>query len=458
MVDQVPFGAARERRHMAHRLRATAAALLMGRGAGRAAAQTMLVRIVILGMNVLTGIISARLLGAAGRGEQTAIAMWPQLVPMCLTFGLPTALIYGAKRAPQREGSLVAAALMLGASGGLVAAALGYLAVPYWLGHLDSRVVLWSQVFMLVVPYGMISPLAQSIMEAHGKFAIENALIFAAALSTMCLLVGLGVAGAANPVTVAMAYTVGGVPAGIAGIGYATRLSRPAVRDLVPAARTLLHYGLRQYGSDLLAALSGNVDQFLVAGFLAPTMVGTYVVLASLCRVLNLIQQSIGVVLFPKIVGRPLHAMSEDVQRAVRVNVAISLLPTLIIGFGGARLIQLVYGHDFIATGLVIWLLLGDSLFGGISRLLAQTMMAAGRPGLVTLLNAVQFVICIPLSLLLLPRYQMAGVAGAMFAGTTLRLILMIVSYSVILDLPRPQLVLSYSDLRFIYARLRAPG
>jgi enterobacterial common antigen flippase len=458
MADRVSFGAAREGRSPAQRLWAAAAALLMGRGAGRAAAQTMLVRVVILGMNVVTGIISARLLGAAGRGEQAAIGMWPQLIPMCLTFGLPTALIYSAKRAPQREGRLFAAALMLGTTGGVLAAALGFLVVPYWLGHLDGRVVLWSQVFMLIVPYGMISPLAQSVMEAHGKFAIENALIFAAALSTMCLLVGLGLNGAANPVTVAMAYTVGGVPAGIAGIAYATRLSRPVASDLVAAARTLLHYGLRQYGSDLLAAFSGNVDQFLVTGFLAPSMVGTYVVLASLCRVLNLIQQSIGVVLFPRIVGRPLHAMSEDVQRAVRVNVAISLLPTLMIGFGGAKLIQLVYGHDFVATGIVIWLLLGDTLLGGISRLLAQTMMAAGRPGLVALLNAAQFMICIPLSLLLLPRYQMIGVAGAMFAGTTLRLILMIVSYSVILGLPRPQLVLSYSDLRFIYARLRAPG
>ncbi|HUN58308.1 MAG TPA: oligosaccharide flippase family protein [Candidatus Binataceae bacterium] len=433
--------------------------LLTGRGASGAAAQTMLVRVLILGINILTGILSARLLGATGRGEQAVIAMWPQLIPLCLTLGLPTSLVYGARRAPQRECSLFAAAMVLAASVGLVASALGCLAVPYWLGHLDVHVVQWSQVLMLVVPFGMISPLGQSIMEAHSKFAIENALVFASALSTVCLLLAIGAAGVANPVTVAMAYTVGGLPAGIIGVAYAARLARPAVRDFAAAAQTLLHYGLRQYGSDLLSTLSGNVDQLLVASFLSSRMVGIYIVSASLCRALSLIQQSIVTVLFPRIVGQPLNAMSDSVQRAVRVNLVISLVPTLAIGFGGAKLIQLVYGHDFVANDVVIWLILGDTLLGGVSRLLGQTMMAVGRPGVVTLLNSAQFAICIPLALVLLPHYQAVGVATAMLAGTTFRLILMVTSYSLVLGLPRPQLIFSFSDLRFICARLlRAPG
>jgi len=448
--------AASERLGMARRLQAVATLLLLGRGASGAAAQTMLVRMLILGMNILSGILSARLLGSVGKGEQAAIAMWPQLIPLCVTLGLPTSLVYGARRTPQHQGSLFAAALIVGGAIGLFAGVLGCLALPYWLGHLDYRVVLWGQVFMLVVPYGTISPLAQSIMEAHGRFATENALVFASALSTVCALIGIGALGLANPVTVAMAYTVAGVPAGIVGIVYAARLARPALRDVVVAARTLLHYGVRQYGSDVLAAFSANIDQFLVAGFLAPRMVGIYVVSASLCRMLNLIQQSIVTVLFPRIVGQPLPAISENVQRAVRVNLAISLLPVLVIGFGGARLIQFVYGQDFVASGIVIWLLLGDTVLGGVARLLGQTIMAVGRPGVVTLLSSAQFVLSIPMALILLPRYQMAGVAAAMLTGTTVRLIVMIASYSVVLGLPRPQLIFSYADLKFLCSRLRA--
>jgi enterobacterial common antigen flippase len=456
MTEFVPISGVGERQSALRRLRSAAAILMAGRGTGAAAAQTMLVRVLILGMNVLTGILSARLLGSAGKGEQTAIALWPQLIPWCLTLGLPTSLVYSIRRTPQKKGNLFAAALLLSGSVGLIAGVIGCIAVPYWLGRFDSHVVLCSQVLMLIVPLGMVWALAQSVMEAHGKFAVENALVFASALLTVCWLVGLGIFGVANPVTVAIAYIAGGTPAGIVGIGYAARLARPAVRDFIASARTLLHYGLRQYGSDLLGALSGNIDQFLVVSFLPPRMVGIYVVSVNLCRMLSLIQQSIAVVLFPKIVGQPLHAMSENVQRAARINVAISLLPALVIGLGGVKLIQWVYGHDFVASDILIWLILSETLLGGMSRLLAQTMMAIGRPGLVTLVNSAQFAISIPLSLILLPKFEMTGVAAAMLIGTMSRLVLMIASYSLILGLGRPQLLLSYSDLRSIYARLRA--
>jgi enterobacterial common antigen flippase len=456
MTDLGRSSAGSEGSGRVRRLQALAICLLAGRGAGPAAAQTMLARILLLGVNVASGVLSARLLGSAGKGEQTAIAMWPLLIPMCATLGLPTALVYSVRRTPHLDGSFFAAALMLSALVGVVAGILGFLWVPYWLGHLSGHVVLWSQAFMFLVPYGVTAPLALSIMEARGKFAAENAVVLASALSIVFLLIAFGVAGVANPVTVAMAYSLGGVPASLVAIVYAVRLVRPRVRGLVGAGRALLHYGIRQYGGDLFTVLSGNIDQFLAAGFLPPKMMGVYVVLASLCRLLNLVPQSIGVVLFPKIVGQPLRAISEDVGRAARVNLVMSLFPVLLIGLGGQRLIQIVYGYDFVTSGVVIWLLLGDALVGGISRLLAQTIMAIGRPGLVTLLNAAQFLVCVPLAVVLLPRYQITGVAAAMVISTTFRLLLTLASYPLILGLSRPRLVFWHSDLIFIRDRLRS--
>jgi len=165
MTEFAPFGAMRERRSAAHWLRAVAATLLVGRGAGAAAAQTMLVRALVLGINVFTGILSARLLGSVGKGDQAAIAMSQQLIRWCLARGLPTSLVYGARNDPERQGSLFSAAL--GSAIGLLRGALGCLAVLYRLDHFDFRVILRSQIFVLIVPYGIVS-----------------------AVSTVCLLVG----------------------------------------------------------------------------------------------------------------------------------------------------------------------------------------------------------------------------------------------------------------------------
>lgn len=438
------------------RVRTFAMSLLIGRGASAATVQTILVRFLLLGINILTGIASARLLGPIGKGEQTTIAMWSQLIPMCVTLGLPASLMFGARQNPQREGSLFAAALMLSASVGLIAGAIGAALLPYWLGRLDGRVILYSQIFMVFVPYGMVSMIMLSVIEAHGKFAVENALILASALWTIIAITLLGLTGTANSVTVAIAYASAGLPSGIVGLFYATRLARPRIHHIIGAGRTLLDFGLRQYGSDLFAALSGGVDQLLIAGFLAPKAFGIYVVILSLCRVLNLVQQSIVVVLFPKIIGLPPHSIVETVERAARVSIAISIVPTVMIGLGGGELIRLIYGQDFVAGAAVIWFLLCDTLLGGLTRILAQALMAMGRPGAITLLNAVQFAISIPLCLALLPRYEIAGVAAGMLAATALRFVLTLLLYPLVLGIPRPRLIISGSDVTFIYSRLKA--
>ena len=63
--------------------------VLRGRSGSAATLQTILTRLLILAINVGTGIITARLLGPEGRGEQAAMALWPQLLGYAMTLGLP---------------------------------------------------------------------------------------------------------------------------------------------------------------------------------------------------------------------------------------------------------------------------------------------------------------------------------------------------------------------------------
>ncbi len=95
--------------------------------------QTLLANILILGISFGTGIITARVLGPDGRGEQAAIVMWPQFLAYALTLGLPSALLYNLKRHPDAAPRLFAAALLLGTFMGGIATVVGVLLVPHWL-------------------------------------------------------------------------------------------------------------------------------------------------------------------------------------------------------------------------------------------------------------------------------------------------------------------------------------
>src|ERR687897_914095 len=78
-----------------------------------AVAQTLLANIFILGLNFVTGIITARLLGADGRGELAAIVVWSQFLSYALVLGLPSSLVFNLKRHPDRASGLFSAALIL---------------------------------------------------------------------------------------------------------------------------------------------------------------------------------------------------------------------------------------------------------------------------------------------------------------------------------------------------------
>jgi len=54
-----------------------------------AVVQTLLANVFIVGLNFGPGIITARLLGAYGRGELAAMILWPQFLSHALTLELP---------------------------------------------------------------------------------------------------------------------------------------------------------------------------------------------------------------------------------------------------------------------------------------------------------------------------------------------------------------------------------
>jgi O-antigen/teichoic acid export membrane protein len=436
-------------------IRPLLASLMTGRNAGGAAAQILLVRVFVLTVNIITGIASARLLGPAGKGEQVAMIMWPPLLSAGLTLGIPASLIYNLRRKQEHEGELFAAALILSSLIGLVGIVLGCAFLPFWFTHLDRASIACAQILMLFVPVATVFAITQSVLEAKNNFALSNAMALLSGALTILLIAGLALTRTASPITVASAYVVAGLPGSLVGLFCATRIVRPSFRRIIDRASVLLHFGLRQYGTDLCVVLAANIDQIFVSGFLPGKLFGIYIVVVNLCRLPNLVSQSFVTVLFPKLVGRPLGDATELVQQVCRVNIAVSLAPGLLIAVGGSRLIEVIYGPDFSVHSEIIWLLLTDTLFGGVARILSQALVAAGRPGLVTILNTAQLFAFVPLCFILLQHYQLAGVAAAALAATSLRLVLTMSCYPLVLSTRLPRLVFSGADLSFVHSRLR---
>jgi enterobacterial common antigen flippase len=75
-------------------------------------------------INVLTGVMTARMLGADGRGIYTAVSTWPQLFATLAVAGLNSAVVYRLRKSPERRAGITGAALVLCLASALICAAV----------------------------------------------------------------------------------------------------------------------------------------------------------------------------------------------------------------------------------------------------------------------------------------------------------------------------------------------
>ena len=93
------------------------------------------------------------------------------------------------------------------------------------------------------------------------------------------------------------------------------------------------------------------------------------------------------------------------------------------------------------------------TLAGSVS-VLAQAFMALGRPGIVTILQAVGLSFSIPLMLILIPRWGIKGAATALLVSTLARLVFVMAGFPIFLKTRLPNLLPQVADFDLLWQRL----
>src|ERR1700728_3333920 len=83
-------------------------------------------KLLVIGLNAATGILSARALAPVGRGELSAMILWCTFLASVFSFGLPSAFTYCLRRYPERLSELSGAALVLSLAVSTVACSVGF--------------------------------------------------------------------------------------------------------------------------------------------------------------------------------------------------------------------------------------------------------------------------------------------------------------------------------------------
>jgi O-antigen/teichoic acid export membrane protein len=415
-------------------------------GAAFSVIQSIAARCLMIGINAATGIVTARALKPEGRGELAALILWPSFLASVMTLGIPSSLIFNIRRDERNAGTYLGAATVLGSLLSIVAMLGGYVGLPWWLGKYPENIVHAAQGFLLVVPFTVFTLIGRGALEAGGKFAASNATWWASQLPTLAGLAVLAETGELTVFRAGLCYVLGGLPVCLWMLNRIRLLWSARFGGLGQAFRILLSYGIRSYGVDLCGTLALYVDQALVIALLAPGAMGNYVVALSLSRLLNVVQQSVTMVLFPKAASLGTEAAVELTGRAARVSTAIAGLGGAMVLLVGPLALRVLYGSDYAGAALTLRILIVEVVLSGCTLVLAQSFMALGRPGVVTVVQCLGLGLSIPLMLVLIPRMGTAGAATALLISTSARLVFTILSFRYFLGVRAPRLWMTWAE------------
>jgi O-antigen/teichoic acid export membrane protein len=342
----------------------------------------------------------------------------------------------------------------LSAVGGILAAFVGIVIIPYSLHTYPPDVIHFARMWVIVTPLALCAVTIMGQVQAADAFTNLNLFRVLSPLSVLAVLLVEKFTGVLTANHAALAYLLAGTPATIWIAIWAWKHFRPRFSSLLSTSRLLLGYGVRAWGVDLLGTIANQVDRILVVGMLNPESMGLYVVAQSAAGVLAVLPNAVVPVSLPRSSGKSTEEITSLTGRAARMTLLIMILASLPLFFFGGFLLKLVYGAKFIAAALVLPFLIIEAIFDGLTSVLSQAFLASGFPGTVTLLQGCGLITSIPLLYWLIPIFGVRGAGGALMLATMLRFIFIYLNFPLKLGVKPPSMIIKTHEVVTLLQRI----
>lgn len=378
----------------------------------RSASVTFATSLLILSINVLSGIVIARVLGPVIRGIVTEFTTWTSVVYSASSIGIGSSAIFFIN--PSDDSSRRRFLSMSGISA-LGAGALGASVAVLLLGH-----VLWNgrgpQIFLFVLlcmtPLAVLVELSMAVRQSavnlgvYNLFRIINPAIYALGLAGIYFTGFLSLRSALL-VQITCAFISSAIIISRTRIFYTTFRWEEYVSHL----HLTMGYGLKSYASSMLSLLDTQLP-ILVSSILLPQLdVGLLAVSISATSIVLVIGSTYQTVTFPYL--RRMNGSGEvgayALQILRRAVLYVSAVSVLLCAFVG-KLVVLVYGVRYTAAEQVSELLALSAGLQAYAALCTGVLMALGKP-LISAKGRTASIVLTPL-LIVVFEHTGTGVSG----------------------------------------------
>jgi O-antigen/teichoic acid export membrane protein len=412
---------------------------------------TLLTRVTMLALALVSSMLLARLLGPEGLGLFALVLLLPELARSFGLFGMDQANVVYAGLEPKNRRALVWQSMIVAGVLGSVIALAGI--AFFVLGAPGSQTLihgpLWLYVVPLaIVPGALLSDCWASIIRGMNHITLLNAVDVgtkAASLALVVAFVGwlrLDVAGAVWAGTV---MNVGGVLLMAFLLRHVSIWGRPSF-DWSLWKRTV-RFALPAHLSSIMSYLNYRIDQFIIAILLPPAEIGYYVIAVGLAERLWILTGAVAGPLLPHLTNSPTRdpSVAAVVARHVLVWTGAACLIIFVLS---DVLVRLLYSAEFSPTIAPLrWLLPGIFAFS-VGKVLIAELLARKKIMYAVWISTVSTALNIIGNLILIPPMGIAGAALASSVSYTFASAVVVWCYIRETGVPWNTLVPRVSDLQ----------
>ncbi len=352
----------------------------------RAYVATFAAMLAIRCAGVLTGVLSARLLGPTGRGELAVIIFLPVLLVPIAEFELPRSIAYTVSKQEESPEEVVATSFWLAILLGAIQTIILMATLPFFLSAGNLYLLSTARWFAIYLPAVYITLFLTGIDQGRGS--LGRFAVFQAVPGIVYLAASLFVwwIGAISPSGFALGILSG------AAITAALRIildwrsilhSRPRWR----VARSLLRRGMSFYIPAVAGLVLMRADTFLLVRLTTAQALGLYAVAQAIATgqigaVGPFIQVGFAAVAREVEQEKALQTLARHFRLAQFAVIGVGLVTVGLIPWA----IPLLFGPKFSEATSTTYLLVTASIFWGMGQLLEQGLRAAcyPRPGIVS--------------------------------------------------------------------------
>lgn len=402
----------------------------------RANLGTFFTSLAIQSCGMVTGILTARVLGPAARGELATVLLWPVILSNLGLMGCNWALARAVASDPASESNLTASAVVVGLLAALGFCALGYFLLPVVLPPDRAHLVPLARLCLLVIPCDIFNQMLLAVEHGRMRWRRFNLVRGSFYLFYLSLIVLVWAVHKSQVRWFVWAFLAGQFLSVLLR-SWAQRSSFAQGRPSLVNGRKLLREGMPYWGATAGNLLTLQIDTILVVSWMSAEAAGLYVVASAFGNALFSMGDALGATSFAVISAEKTaqcreKLLTETFRQAVLIAIGLAALAACAVPV----FVRVLFGRNFSpaiapATGLVLTAALTVS-----ATILNQGLRGAGRPHAGLLSQLLGSGVLVFTAWFFLKPYGLMGMVLAVAAGASTQILVLVVTAARWLQIP----------------------